>query len=306
MSDKLIVAGCDVGSLTGKMVILEVDDSDNTKIEIIASSIVPTRIRPALTAQDALNAALKNCKSDKVKSIDDINYIIGTGYGRVKIPFANKNISEISCHGKGAFWADHDVRTIVDIGGQDCKVIRIDDEGKLEDFTMNDKCAAGTGRFLEVMSKALELELDELGPVALKSKNPAKITAQCSVFAESEVISLIGSGANVEDIAAGIVNAIASRINSLINRVGLKREVTMTGGVAKNIGVIVALENKLNLKIRKLSIDPQLMGAIGAALFAIDQYKKEKDTIKAATGKKEVGPEPIKMTKKRKLKKWDF
>jgi len=301
----LIVAGCDVGSLTGKMVILEVDDNDTSKIKIIGTSIVPTRVKPVLTANDALEAALKNCKNSNVKSINDIDYIIGTGYGRVKIPFANKNISEISCHGKGAFWTDPSIRTIVDIGGQDCKVIRVDDEGKLEDFTMNDKCAAGTGRFLEVMAKVLELNLEELGEVALKSKHPAKITAQCSVFAESEVVSLIGDGVEVEDIAAGIVQSIASRINSLINRVGLKRELTMTGGVAKNIGVIKALEDKLNLKIKKLSIDPQLMGALGAALFAIEQYKKEKMTmIEVKKIDKVTGKEIT--VKKRRLKKWDF
>jgi len=300
----LIVAGCDVGSLTGKMVILEVDDEDNRKIKIISSSIVPTRIKPVLTAKDARDLALKNCKHSNVKSIDDIDYIVGTGYGRVRIPFANKNISEISCHGKGAFWTDPTIRTIVDIGGQDCKVIRVDDEGKLEDFTMNDKCAAGTGRFLEIMAKVLELELDELGPISLKSNNPARITAQCSVFAESEVISLIGDGIEVMDIAAGIVQSIASRINSLINRVGLKRELTMTGGVAKNIGVIKAIEQKLDLKIKNLSIDPQLMGALGAALFAIEQYNKKLKEEKVKLEKHTI--DSSKAPKKRKLKKWDF
>ncbi|MHA1270293.1 MAG: acyl-CoA dehydratase activase [Candidatus Helarchaeota archaeon] len=300
----MIVAGCDVGSLTGKMVILEVDDEDNRKIKIISSSIVPTRIKPVLTAKDARDLALKNCKHSNVKSIDDIDYIVGTGYGRVRIPFANKNISEISCHGKGAFWTDPTIRTIVDIGGQDCKVIRVDDEGKLEDFTMNDKCAAGTGRFLEIMAKVLELELDELGPISLKSNNPARITAQCSVFAESEVISLIGDGIEVMDIAAGIVQSIASRINSLINRVGLKRELTMTGGVAKNIGVIKAIEQKLDLKIKNLSIDPQLMGALGAALFAIEQYNKKLKEEKVKLEKHTI--DSSKAPKKRKLKKWDF
>jgi len=300
----LIVAGCDVGSLTGKMVILEVDDDDNTKIKIISSAIVPARIKPSLTANDVLNVALNNCKNQKIKDINDINYIIGTGYGRVRIPFANKNISEISCHGKGAFWADPTIRTIVDIGGQDCKVIRIDSNGNLEDFTMNDKCAAGTGRFLEVMAKALELNLDELGIKALEADNPAKITAQCSVFAESEVISLIGEGKEVKNIAAGIVQSIASRINSLINRVGLKKELTMTGGGAKNVGVLKALEDRLNLKIKRLTIDPQIMGALGAALFAVEQYVKEKSRMieakKDATQRKTITP------RKRKLKKWDF
>ncbi|MBD3230137.1 MAG: hypothetical protein GF329_18305 [Candidatus Lokiarchaeota archaeon] len=301
----MIVAGCDVGSLTGKMVILEVDDNDSSNIKIISTAIVPTRVKPQLTARNVLNKALKNCKNPDIKSLDDIDYVVGTGYGRIRIPFADKNISEISCHGKGAFWLNPKVKTIIDIGGQDCKVIRIDNKGELEDFTMNDKCAAGTGRFLEIMADALELELDDLGPLSLKSKNPEKITSQCSVFAESEVISLLGDGKEVVDISAGIVKSIASRINSLVNRVGLKKELTMTGGVSKNIGVRKEIEKRLDLKIIKYDIDSQAVGALGAALFAITYYKEEK-----AKKEKEL-EEPIKKSqekksKKRKLKKWNF
>lgn len=304
MSDRLIVAGCDVGSLTGKLVILEVDDEDTTNIEIIATAIVPTRVKPQITSNDVLEKALSQCKNPNVKSKDDIDFIVGTGYGRIRIPFANKNISEISCHGKGAFWLDPSIRTIIDIGGQDCKVIRLDDNGNLEDFTMNDKCAAGTGRFLEIMAGALELELSELGPLSLKSDRPEKITSQCSVFAESEVISLLGDGKEVINIAAGIVQSIASRINSLVNRVGLKKELTMTGGVSKNVGVRREIERRLDLKLRKYTlIDPQLVGALGAALFAIEFYIKEKAKEKEKATKIKVAK---KEPKKRKLKKWDF
>jgi predicted CoA-substrate-specific enzyme activase len=253
----LIVAGCDVGSLTGKAVILE----DG---KILASSIVPTTPKPERTARNAMDEALKTGKL----SLDNIEYIVGTGYGRVKIPFANSELSELSCHGKGAHSFIPSIRTIIDVGGQDCKVIKVNKNGKILDFAMNDKCAAGTGRFLEVMAKTLELQLGELGPISLESKNQAKITAQCSVFAETEVVSLMADGVEVSDIVAGIHDAIASRIMSLVYRVGLEEELTITGGVAKNVGVVAFLEKRLSVESKKLPVDPQLIGAFGAALTA--------------------------------------
>lgn len=253
----MLVAGCDVGSLTGKAVIFK-DGS------IISYSIVPTTIKPEKTAHNAMNEALQKCDL----SMEDINYIVGTGYGRVKIPFANMNISELTCHGKGAHSLIPTIRTIIDVGGQDCKVIKVDEGGKLLDFAMNDKCAAGTGRFLEVMAKALELRLDELGSLSLQSKNPVAITSQCSVFAETEVVSRIAEGTGVVDIVAGIHEAIAARIMSLVYRVGLEKDVTITGGVAKNIGVVTCLEKRMGVEAKKLPIDPQVVGALGAALIA--------------------------------------
>jgi predicted CoA-substrate-specific enzyme activase len=157
------------------------------------------------------------------------------------------------------------------MGGQDCKVIKVDKNGKILDFAMNDKCAAGTGRFLEVMAKTLELKLEELGPISLQSKSQAKITAQCSVFAETEVVSLMADGVEVADIVAGIHDSIASRIMSLVYRVGLEEDLTITGGVAKNIGVVAYLEKKMGVMAKKLPIDPQLMGALGAALIAVEK-----------------------------------
>jgi predicted CoA-substrate-specific enzyme activase len=256
----MIVAGCDVGSLTGKAVILK----DG---EILSSSIVPTTPKPEITAQNAMQEALKNANL----SLDRIEYIVGTGYGRVKIPFAHSEISELTCHGKGAHSFISSIRTIIDVGGQDCKVIKVDKNGKILDFAMNDKCAAGTGRFLEVMAKTLELELEELGSISLESKNQAKITAQCSVFAETEVVSLMADGVEVSDIVAGINDAIASRIMSLVYRVGLEEDLTITGGVAKNIGVVTYLEKRLGVTSKKLPIDPQIIGALGAALIAKEQ-----------------------------------
>jgi predicted CoA-substrate-specific enzyme activase len=256
----MIVAGCDVGSLTGKAVILK----DG---EILSSSIVPTTPKPEITAQNAMQEALTNANL----SLDRIEFIVGTGYGRVKIPFAHSEISELTCHGKGAHSFISSIRTIIDVGGQDCKVIKVDKNGKILDFAMNDKCAAGTGRFLEVMAKTLELELEELGSISLESKNQAKITAQCSVFAETEVVSLMADGVEVSDIVAGINDAIASRIMSLVYRVGLEEDLTITGGVAKNIGVVTYLEKRLGVTSKKLPIDPQIIGALGAALIAKEQ-----------------------------------
>ena len=258
----MIVAGCDVGSLTGKAVIL----NDG---EILSYSIVPTTPKPEITAQNAMNDVLQKVNL----SLDDVEFIVGTGYGRVKIPFAHDQISELTCHGLGAHSFIPSVRTIIDVGGQDCKVIKVDKNGKILDFAMNDKCAAGTGRFLEVMARTLELKLDELGPISLESKDQAKITAQCSVFAETEVVSLMADGIEVSDIVAGIHDAVASRIMSLVYRVGLEEDLTITGGVAKNIGVVTYLEKRLGINSKKLPVDPQIIGALGAAITAKEKLK---------------------------------
>ena len=250
----------------------------------MGKATVVSRVIPQKTARQVYDLALEDAKITK----DDVKFIVGTGYGRVKIPFANINLSEIACHGRGAHWCIPTIRTIVDIGGQDSKVIRVDKNGKLLDFGMNDKCAAGTGRFLEVMANALETKLEDMGKISLQSKNPALITAQCGIFAETEVISLIAEGKAVVDIIAGLHDSIASRTLSLVNRVGLELDITMTGGVAKNIGVVNSLEKKLGVEIKKIPIDPQIIGALGASLFAKEEYQK---SIKKG---------------KRKLKKWDF
>jgi len=260
----MIVAGCDVGSLTGKAVILK-------NGSILSYGIVPTTPKPERTARNAMDEALKKGNL----TLEDIEFIVGTGYGRVKIPFANKDISELTCHGKGAHSFLPTVRTIIDVGGQDCKVIKVNKDGKILDFAMNDKCAAGTGRFLEVMAKTLELKLEELGPISLQSNNQAKITAQCSVFTETEVVSLMADGTEVADIVAGIHDTIASRIMTLVYRVGLEEEITISGGVAKNIGVVTFLENKMGLKTIKLPIDPQIIGAMGAALLAKEELESK-------------------------------
>ena len=259
----MIVAGCDVGSLTGKAVIME-DGS------IISTSLILCTPIPQKTAEIVMNEALKKANL----KLEDIQYIVGTGYGRIKIPFANTNISEISCHGKGANWLLPTVRSVVDIGGQDCKVISINENADVLEFVMNDKCASGTGRFLELSAKALGLALEELGPESLESKNPCNITSQCSVFAESEIISLLAQNVSIPDIAAGIHKSIASRITTLMKRLGFRKDMTITGGVAKNPGIVKFLEEEFG-EVKKMPIDPQIVGALGAALLAKERLLKQ-------------------------------
>jgi predicted CoA-substrate-specific enzyme activase len=257
----VIVGGCDVGSATGKALIMQ--DGN-----IVAFSIIPATTVPAMTACKAMDEALRKAG---LSSVQELEYVVGTGYGRVKIPFANENISEITCHGKGAYWLCPTVRTVIDVGGQDCKVISINEEGRIIDFTMNDKCAAGTGRFFEAMARALGVELEEFSLLALQSKTPANITSQCSVFAESEVISLVNDGLELTDIAAGLHVAIAGRLSSQVRSVGMMEDVTVSGGCAKNRALVESLAKKLGTNIKMLSEDPQIAGALGAALMAAEK-----------------------------------
>jgi len=254
----MIVAGIDLGSTTGKAVVL-VDD------KIFLGDIIMSTPKPALTAQLAMDAALKNAGLSSVK---DLSYIVSTGYGRLKVDFANENISEISCHAKGAFYAMPSVRTVIDIGGQDCKAISLSDKGAVLGFEMNDRCAAGTGRFFQVMAKVLACGLDGIGDPANISKTPASISSQCSVFAESEIITLVNNDISLPDIITGINKAVASRVSSLARRVGVSEDVVISGGCYNNAGLRAALEDSLGMKITKLLLNPQFMGALGAAVLA--------------------------------------
>ena len=261
----MIVGGCDVGSATGKAVVMK----DG---EIVSYIIQPSTTKPELTARMVMDEALEKAG---LSSIDDLDYIVGTGYGRLKVPFANENISEITCHAKGAQWLLPTVRTVVDIGGQDCKVMSLGDNGKVLEFVMNDRCAAGTGRFFEAMARVLDCGLQGLSELSLKGNNPATISSQCSVFAESEVVTLVNEGMDLEDIVAGLHASIASRLNSMVRKVGLTDDVVLTGGCAKNEGLAKALEEKLGVGVKKLPQDPQIAGAIGAALFAEDKVNEQ-------------------------------
>ena len=259
----MFVAGCDVGSLTAEAVIME-----NGKI--LGSEIIRVRPKAEQSARDVMDRVLS--KLDL--KYDDLAYTIATGYGRETIPFANGNISEISCHGRGANFLIPEIRTVIDVGGQDCKAIRVDGQGNLEDFVMNDKCAAGTGRSLELNSEALGVDVSELGSLSLESTEKITITNQCSIFTELEIMHLLMEDKSVADIAAGINEAMARRVKMLVGKVGIKNEIGMTGGVSKNIGVVKSLEQTLGAKFVEFPEDPQIIGALGAALFAADRAEK--------------------------------
>ena len=252
-------AGCDVGSTTGKAVILRGE-------EIAGTSIVPSQIDPELTARAALDAALAEVPD--CPGSDGFAYLVGTGYGRTEVPFADQNVSEITCHGVGAHHCDPAVKTLVDIGGQDIKAISLHPDGAVREFAMNDKCAAGTGRFFEAMSRVFQMELEQFSALSLQATRTVPITAQCSVFAETEVISLISKRLPPPDIAAGIQTAVAKRVFSLARRVGVVPKLAVTGGCAKNRGLAAELAKILRVEITPLPVDAQLMGALGAAVIA--------------------------------------
>jgi len=233
---------------------------------IAADVTLRSRINSVLSAQDALEQTV--AQVPELKSARDLAYLVGTGYGRNKVPFADENISEISCHAMGVHTADPKVRSIIDIGGQDVKGIAVDTDGTVLNFAMNDKCAAGTGRFFEAMAKAFEMDLTEFSTLALKAKNVIPITSQCTVFAESEVISLVGEGKPMDEIAAGIELSVAKRCFVMAKKAGAADHITLTGGCAKNAGLKAAIEKVLKLKVIELPVDPQLIGALGAAEFA--------------------------------------
>ena len=261
----MIYVGCDVGSLTGEAVIIK-DDS------IIRYEIIRVRPRPEQTALEVTKKALTEAKM----SFDDIDYCVSTGYGREKIPFAQSSISEISCHGRGAQWANPSVRTIIDIGGQDAKVIKVDKLGYMVDFVMNDKCAAGTGRFLEGMAKVLGAELEDLAALSSGAASPVALTKTCTVLSQFEVLYMLNDGVDRANIAAGINRAMAERISKLVNRVGIKEGVAITGGVAKNFAVVQSLMEVLRVEFVSLGdVDPQIVGALGAALFAKERAERE-------------------------------
>lgn len=255
-----LVAGLDIGSLTAKIIVLAVSDKNDNVPQQKYSFIRRVGYNPAAVARNLVDNAKKDVKVEK------FDYIISTGYGRKLAP-ANENVTEITCHAKGAYFVNPKIRTIIDIGGQDSKVIQINDQGQIQDFEMNDKCSAGTGRFLEVMATALEVEITDFGNQALISTNPASISSTCTVFAESEVISRLNQGADRLDIIAGIHETIATKIAALAARVGIKSLVALTGGVALNPGVKKMLENQLNVTI-EVPDYPQMIGALGAALIA--------------------------------------
>jgi len=257
----MITVGIDVGSITTKAAVVE----DG---KLLVEKIIET----GYNAKDAGKAVYRDILADSGLSASSVEKIVSTGYGRNSVEFAQKTVTEITCHAVGAHYLNPAVRSVIDIGGQDSKAIAIDENGSVKDFAMNDKCAAGTGRFLEVMARALQVDLDDFGEVSLKADRPSKISSLCTVFAESEVISLISKGEKRENIIAGIHEAIAARVAAMANRIGITAPTMMTGGVAKNIGVLYALEKKIGQRI-DVSPKTQVTGAIGAALLAQKSLK---------------------------------
>jgi predicted CoA-substrate-specific enzyme activase len=261
----VLVCGIDSGSTSTNAVIM------NENRQILAEVILRTGAKSGVSADKALAGALAAAgeKLGRILAREDLRAIVSTGYGRVSIPFADRNVTEISCHARGARYFDPNVRTILDIGGQDSKAIRLDADGNVADFVMNDKCAAGTGRFLEAMARTLEVGIDDLGPISMESKENVEISSMCTVFAESEVISLIAQNKEKADIARGVHNAIAGKAVSLMKRVGMEPEYMMTGGVARNPGVVRAIEERIGAKLFICDV-PDIVGAVGAALCALD------------------------------------
>lgn len=255
------VAGVDIGSLTAKAVVLE-------GTEMLGNSLVLTGHNSRLAGREALEKALEDAGLEEAS----LDLMIATGYGRHAADFAGEKVTEITCHARGAHFARPEARTVIDLGGQDSKAIAVDENGKVRDFMMNDKCSAGTGRFLEVMAAALGIELDDLGRISLESESPASISSTCTVFAESEVVSRVAEGVSKVDIVAGIHQAIASRIYAMTVRIPVEERVIMTGGVARNQGVVSALEKKFKTEIIVPEM-PQHMGALGAALIAVERVR---------------------------------
>nr|HID59537.1 2-hydroxyglutaryl-CoA dehydratase [Desulfobacterales bacterium] len=255
------VAGVDVGSLCTKTVIL------NSNGSIVSYNIIRSGSFYKGAAETSYTSALKKAGLQP----DDIDYIVSTGYGRTRVPFRDVELTEIFCHARGAKKFFPEVQTIIDIGGQDSKVIHVNDNGDPIRFVMNDKCAAGTGRFLEVMAAGLGVELDEMSELASRAQKEVEVSSMCTVFAESEIISLLADECEKADIAAAIYRAIARRITGLVGQLGLKEKVVMTGGVAKSAGVVHALEERLNTRIL-VADEPQINGAYGAAQIALEKH----------------------------------
>lgn len=258
----MFTMGIDIGSASSKVVILR-DGKD-----IVAAEAVQ-----AGTGSSGPNRALDKAFSKSGLSLEDMTKIVATGYGRFNIEEAHKQISEISCHAKGIFFLVSTARVIIDIGGQDVKAIKLDSKGNVKQFFMNDKCAAGTGRFLDVMSRVLEVELSEMDEYDSRATNPATVSSTCTVFAESEVISQLSKGVAKENIIAGVHQSVASKACGLAYRCGIEDDVVMCGGVAQDQGVVRAISRELKRPVI-VAPDPQITGALGAALFAYEEAKK--------------------------------
>ncbi len=272
----IYAAGIDVGSTQTKGILLD------EKFEIVARALTDTGAYVTKAAERCFLQALEAAGVRR----EQVAYVVGTGYGRYKVAFGDAQITEISCHARGAAYLFPKTRTVIDMGGQDAKGIRVGEGGEVKDFVMNDKCAAGTGRFLASAAEALGVSLDDIGEISLKAKNPVRLTTVCTVFVESDIMSYLAQNKKIEDILGGVHSAIAARTISLVRRVGIEPEVTFTGGVSRNIGMVRALEEKLGMKLN-VSPDSHFVGALGASIFALERALKttgEKPPAAAGAG----------------------
>jgi len=254
-------AGCDLGAVTARVVIIE--DGD-----IVSAVTMPYKKLPVQAAVEAFEKAL----SKVGLSQDRIDYCVATGFGKKAVPYANADSAEVVCLNRAFRVLNTNVRTLIDAGGQSMRAINFSQKGKVLDSTVNEKCAAGTGRFIEVMAKALELPLEQVSALSFESADPVPITSQCGVFAESEVITYVNGGRDRADIIAGIARSVAAKVSSLVRRISLEEEVAMVGGVALNAGVRKYVEEELGVKLADLETDPQVYGALGAALVAREKH----------------------------------
>lgn len=261
----MIVAGIDIGSTTTKVVFLDAEG------KVRASALRLTAFKPEQAGLTAIDECCRQCGIGR----DDIAFSVATGYGRELLEFADAQVTEITCHARGAHTCFPEARSIIDMGGQDSKAISIDGSGHVVNFVMNDKCAAGTGRFFDLTATTLGIEPAEMGRLSLQSKNAVKVSSVCAVFAESEVITLVSKRVDPIDIIAGIHHAAASRVCGLIRRAQIAPPIVMTGGVAKNVGVVKAFEDILNTKLL-IPDEPQIIGALGAAHIALQRYLKKR------------------------------
>ena len=257
----MFYAGLDIGSTITKVLI-------KNERKVCTTVIKPTGAEHRRLANEIMKEALRKLNLTTA----NISYIVATGYGRINVPFADKQVTEITCHMRGINWLFPSVKTIIDIGGQDSKGIKVDN-GKLVNFVMNDKCAAGTGRFLEVISDLLGVKLDDIGEISLQSTRPTNISSICTVFAEQETLLQLSKGTSIEDILAGIHRASASRIHSMVKKIKIDKDVAITGGGAKNIGLCKALEERVGFPV-VVPPEPLITGALGAALIASEETKK--------------------------------
>lgn len=266
-SGSIISAGIDVGSVSSQAVVL-------VDCELFAYSNMRTGSNSPMSATNALNWALENTGMKQ----ENIHYLIGTGYGRVNVPFANRTITEIACHARGAnFMYGNTVRTLLDMGGQDCKAIQCDEKGKVTNFLMNDKCAAGTGRGMEVFADLLSLSIEDVGELSFQiDEEPQPVSSTCVIFAKSEATGLLKSGWPKNKVLAAYSSAMAHRIVTLLERIGINKDFAITGGIAKNAGVVKRLQKEIGIEPLTTTYDPQIAGALGAALFAKVLAEKEK------------------------------